>query len=83
MMTQLEALEWVAGLFEQPVAELSPETPLDQIPMWDSLGILTLMADFDEKFGIVLNDEDMHQMRRVDDILEVLRKQGKLQPAAA
>ena len=83
MMTQLEALKWVAELFEQPVDALSPDTALDQIPMWDSLGILTLMADFDERHGIVLNDEDMHGMQKVDDILEVLRKHGKLQSAVA
>ena len=83
MMTQAEALKWVAELFEQPVEELSPATPLDEIPMWDSLGVLTLMADFDQKFGIVLADTDMRGMQKVDDILEVLRKQGKLQPAIA
>ena len=83
MMTQEEALKWVAAMFEQPVDELTPETPRDDIPMWDSLGVLMLMADYDEKFGIVLTGDDMRGMRKVDDILEVLRKAGKLQKAVA
>jgi acyl carrier protein len=81
MMTQAEALKWIAELFEQPADELSPDTPLAEIPMWDSLGVLTLMADFDQKFGIVLADSDMRELQKVDDILDILRKQGKLQPA--
>ena len=79
MITETEAIEWVAGMFDQPVEQLTPETARDDIPIWDSLGVLTLMADFDEKFSIVLTDADMRGMQKVDDILEVLRKNGKLQ----
>ena len=79
MITEKEALNWVAGLFEQPGDQLTPDTPRDEIPIWDSLGVLTLMAEFDEKFGIVLSDADMKGMQKVDDILEILRKNGKLQ----
>lgn len=72
-------MEWVAGMFDQSVDQLSPETLRDDIPIWDSLGVLTLMAEFDEKFGIVLTDADMRAMGKVDDILAVLRNNGKLQ----
>ena len=78
-MTEKEAMEWVAGMFDQSVDQLSPETLRDDIPIWDSLGVLTLMAEFDEKFGIVLTDADMRGMGKVDDILAVLRNNGKLQ----
>jgi acyl carrier protein len=77
-MTEKEAMEWVAGMFDQSVDQLSPETLRDDIPIWDSLGVLTLMAEFDEKFGIVLTDADMRAMGKVDDILAVLRNNGKL-----
>ena len=83
MITQSEAVHWVAKVFEQPVDEVSLDTPLESFPMWDSLGVLTLMAEFDEKFGIVLTDADMRELQKVDDILEVLRKQGKLEAAVA
>lgn len=78
-MTEQEALEWVAGMFDQPVDGLAPDTLRDDIPMWDSLGVLTLMAELDEKFAIVLTDADMRAMQKVDDILDVLRKNGKLE----
>ena len=47
-MTEKEAVEWVAQMFDQPVEQLSAETPRDDIAMWDSLGVLTLMAELDE-----------------------------------
>jgi acyl carrier protein len=77
-MNQEEALKWIAELFEESVDNIKPETPRDEIPMWDSLGVLTLMAEVDEKFGLVLSDEDMKTMNKVGDILQVLEKNGKI-----
>jgi acyl carrier protein len=77
-MTTDEALKWVAGLFEESPDNLKPETPRDSIIAWDSLGVLTLMAAMDEKFGILLSESDMRAMTKVDDIFAVLRQHGKL-----
>jgi acyl carrier protein len=77
-MNQQETLEWIATLFEEPTDSLTPETSRDDIPMWDSLGVLTLMAGLDEKFSILMTDADMKGMQKVDDILAVLRQHGKL-----
>ena len=81
-MNQEEVLKWVAELFEEPLNGLTPETPRDNIPLWDSLGVLTLMASMDEKFGILMSDADMKAMQKVDDILAVLRQHGKLDCAS-
>jgi acyl carrier protein len=76
--TSEEAVKWVARVFQQPPDSLTPETPRDSIPLWDSLGVLTLMAELDEKFGILLSDQEMRSMTKVGDILEVLRRNGKI-----
>ena len=78
MMMQTEALTWVANLFEESAGVLTPDTPREDIPAWDSLGVLTLMAGFDSEFGITLSDDQLQKMKKVDDILEVLRTQGAL-----
>ena len=78
-MTEEEALKWIAELFDESADNIKPETPRDDIRVWDSLGVLTLMADLDEKFGLVLSDDDMQAMAKVDDILAVLRKNDKIQ----
>jgi acyl carrier protein len=78
-MNQKDALVWIAELFHLPTDKVQPETPRDSIPEWDSLGVLTLMADLDERFGLVMSDDDMRAMTKVGDILAVLRQNGKLQ----
>lgn len=73
-----EALTWIADLFEEPVEDIKPETLREDIPAWDSLGVLTLMASLDEDFDILLTDEEMQELQKIDDIFEILRENGHL-----
>lgn len=77
MTTEDEVLKWLGELFEHP-APLTPATERETIPMWDSLGTLNLLAGLDEKFGIILPDAELRAMTKVDDVLAVLRREGKL-----
>lgn len=77
-MTTQEATQWIAALFEESAERVTAATSRDAVAAWDSLGELTLMADMDEKFGIVLTDTQLKAMATVDDILQVLRNHGKL-----
>jgi len=79
-MTQQEALDWIAKLFEEKPERVTPDTGRSDIPAWDSLGVLTLMADLDSNFGIQLSDDEVQGMRTVKDILEILHRNGKLAP---
>jgi acyl carrier protein len=77
-ISEQDALNWVAGVFEAAPGSLTAGTNREDIPAWDSMGVLMLMAAMDEKFGIVLADTDIKNMRNVGDILGVLRTNGKL-----
>ena len=77
-MTEPEALNWIAETFEEPAGSLTRETLRDDVPTWDSMGVLALMAGMDEKFNIVLTDDDIKSMKGVADILALLREHGKL-----
>ena len=77
-MTLEEALAWIADLFEESVEDIHPETLKEDIPAWDSLGVLTLMADLDENFDILLTEEEMLELQKINDIFEILRRNGKL-----
>lgn len=78
-MTQDEALQWIAGIFAEKREKIRPETARDDVPSWDSIGVITLMAELDEKCGIVLEEKDLQSMKKIDDILAVMRKHGKLE----
>ena len=73
-----EALMWVADLFEESVEDITPETLREDIPAWDSLGVLTLMAELDENFGILLTEEEMQKLQKINDIFEILRREERL-----
>lgn len=77
-MTQQEALDWIAEIFEESPGDLSPETHRTDVAAWDSLGVLTLMAELDTEFDIVLTEEDVQGMETVNDILDILKRQGKV-----
>ena len=77
--TSSEILAWVAEVFEIPPENVRPETRRDEIEAWDSLGILTLIARMDEDFAVLLTEEEIEQLRSAGDIIEVLRKHGKLE----
>ncbi len=77
-MNEVDALAWIADLFEEPRERIRPETKREAIPTWDSLGVLTLMAGLDETFEVLLKEEDMIAMQSVQDILDVLVRNGKI-----
>jgi len=77
-MTRDEALRWIAEMFEESADNVRPETLRDDIPTWDSLGVLTLMAGLSERFDITVDADELGTMKSVDDILTVLRRAGKL-----
>ncbi len=77
-MNTQEAVSWIAEIFEEPSERVSSDTPREEIPGWDSLGVLTLMAALDERFNIQLSEEEMEGMEHVSDILAILQRDGAL-----
>ncbi len=77
-MTQREAIEWIARVFETSPDQLTPDTTREAVAAWDSLGVLTLMASLDSDFGIVLTDDDVQEIKTVGDVLHVIQRNGKL-----
>ncbi|HWP99578.1 MAG TPA: acyl carrier protein [Vicinamibacterales bacterium] len=77
-MTLEEALGWLAELFEEPRGKLQASTRRDEIAAWDSLGQLVLMSGLDERFGIRLQQTELAKLASVGDILDILRRHGRL-----
>ncbi len=77
-MNQKEALAWIAQIFEESPDRIAISTPRSDVPAWDSLGVLSLMAGLDETFGIVANGAELNRMQSVGDIVTLLQQHGKL-----
>ena len=77
-MTREDALTWIADVFEEPRENVQVATPRLEIPGWDSLGVLSLMAGLDEKFDVRLTETELNGLESVEDILTVLERAGAL-----
>lgn len=80
MKTQ-EALGWIAEVFEEGAGRIGATTLRKEIPGWDSLGTLSLIAALDERFDIHLSEQDIEGMQSVADLLDILRREGALEDA--
>jgi acyl carrier protein len=63
-----EFLSWCGNLFDEPAENLSLDTPREDIPGWDSMGTLLLMADLDEVHGIQLSEDELTELKTLRDI---------------
>jgi acyl carrier protein len=67
-----EFLAWCGNLFDEPVENLTMETPREEIPGWDSMGILLLMADLDEVHGVQLSEDELEGLKTLGDIAKLI-----------
>lgn len=68
----------VAEVFNEPPEAVRADTPRDALKGWDSMGVLMLTAELDERFGVELGSEVSAAMKSVADILAFLREKGCL-----
>ena len=77
-MTQDEVLNWLADVFNEPAGSITADSKKDDVSGWDSLGVLMLMADLDEKFAIQLDEKEIEGLQSVPDVVAMLKRNGKL-----
>lgn len=73
-----DALELIAEAINESVDDVRPGIELVTLTGWDSMAVLLLMAEFDEQFDIVLDEEKIRSLNLVDDILAVLEQNNVL-----
>ncbi|MFV1872004.1 MAG: acyl carrier protein [Oleiphilus sp.] len=77
-ITPADALEMIADALNEDADDVKEGGDLEALDGWDSMGVLMLMAEFDERFGLTLEEEEIKSLKNVDDILALLTKQGCL-----
>ncbi len=73
-----QALSMIAEAINTPEGEVKPATTLEDLEGWDSMGVLLLMAELDERFSIILEEETIGSFSKVADILKLLKEAGVL-----
>ena len=75
-MTRDELRRIVAEVLEIEPGELQSDTELSGFETFDSVSVLSLMIDLDEKGGIKLGPTEAAALRRFGDLEALAAKQG-------
>jgi len=67
-------LEEMANLFQVDKDSLSFDTGPGDLPMWDSLGHVSLMAMIQQEFGTHIPVADALQIESISDLIKILDK---------
>ena len=60
-------LEFIAGILEVDVKEISFETAFNSIPQWDSLMHLRLVAEIEEKYNVEIPIDEVPEIKTLAD----------------
>ena len=69
----------IRGLFANVFkyeGDVTPATSRKDVPKWDSLQHVALVAAIEEQFGITLSMDEMVEIRSVKDICNILDRHG-------
>ena len=66
-------------LFEDSIdgitpGSVRPETALADVPQWDSLAVLTMLAQVDAEYGVQISGAEIQQCRLVSDLFRTVEQ---------
>jgi len=63
-------------LFQLPPVDFNDKINPDQVPKWDSIGHMQLVAALEKEFDIKLSVSEIMEMMDVEGIISTLQKHG-------
>jgi len=70
--------EIVADVCQTIVSQINGDTSIGDYPQWDSVGHLAILSAAEDAFNINFEAEDMMEIESVDDIINAIRKNLKM-----
>lgn len=64
--------EMLAEILRREVPTLTPETPFETLPGWDSVVHLSILMEAERRFGLTFTAAQMIGMKTVGDLLALL-----------
>lgn len=68
----IEIIEIVAESLDIDQSEVSQDFIFREHSQWDSLAALGLITSIEDIFGVVLGDSDLHQVRTIGELGELI-----------
>jgi len=76
MSNELKLFQAVADVFRIDIATVTEDTSPDTIPKWDSLGVVHLVTELEQAFGIQFDILEIADFRNVGIIKSILIEKG-------
>lgn len=67
-----EIREMLAEILRREVPPLTPETPFEELPGWDSVVHLSILMETERRFGLTFTAAQMIGTKTVGDLLALL-----------
>ena len=72
-MTDQEFLHLIATSLGMPPEAITPDTPVETIAEWDSLGWLSIMTAVDERWDVLISTQHLSTCQTVGEVMAHLR----------
>jgi acyl carrier protein len=77
MTSNLEKLRHLfADCLDLPVGQITQSLSQDQIPSWDSVATVTLIAEIEEVFGVSFEIDELLELTSLDQTIKILKEKG-------
>jgi acyl carrier protein len=73
-MSNNELLELFAEGLEVDASSLSPETRINDVEEWNSIGWLTIMSLVDERLGVQIESKAIRGFQTVQEVIDYLNQ---------
>lgn len=73
-MSNNELLELFAEGLEVDASSLSPETRINDVEEWNSIGWLTIMSLVDERLGVQIESKAIRAFQTVQEVIDYLNQ---------
>ena len=64
-------------VFENPALVITPEMTAEDVPNWDSLNHLNIVASVEHRFGIRFRTSEIEKLRNVGDFVSMILSKQK------
>lgn len=78
-MTETDMMVMISEALLVDPSQITVNSQKDEIPEWDSMGLMSIMAMIDDEFQITLSMEEAEAWNAVSDIILLLKKLGKIE----
>jgi len=64
----------IAEALDVELSVITPELGINDIPEWNSIGNLTIIAALEERFGVEIPMEDLFDLTNVSSIMDEIKR---------